>query len=49
MIIGCAAPPEGGRYELTPRFTARFNLFSFPQASYKVLYKIFNSLLDGYL
>jgi len=30
MIIGCAAPPEGGRYELTPRFTSRFNLFCFP-------------------
>jgi len=48
-IIACAAPPEGGRAQLTPRLTRRFNLFCIPEASSGTLTTIFTSILEGFL
>lgn len=48
-IIGCAAPPSGGRAVLTPRFTRRFNMFCLPEASAGTLATIFSSILKGFL
>ena len=48
-IIGCAAPPSGGRAVLTPRFTRRFNMFCLPEASAGTLGTIFSSILKGFL
>lgn len=48
-VIGCAAPPEGGRAQLTPRFTRRFNMFCLPEASSGTLATIFSSILRGFL
>ena len=32
-LIGCAAPPGGGRAVITPRFTTHFNMFCMPVAT----------------
>jgi len=48
-IIGCAAPPGGGRAAITPRFTRRFNVFCLPEASTGTLQNIFCAILQGFL
>ena len=30
VLISCSAPPEGGRNNLTPRFTRHFNILNLP-------------------
>ncbi len=30
MIVACSAPPEGGRNQLTQRFTSKFNILCYP-------------------
>jgi len=32
-IIACAAPPSGGRADITKRLTRRFNMFCYPKSS----------------
>ena len=49
VLIGCAAPPGGGRAVITPRFTTQFNMFCMPAATPQVLSKIFSSILEGFL
>ena len=48
-MIAAAAPPTGGRNEMTTRFTRHFNLLCVPQPNQKILFKIFNSILSGFL
>lgn len=48
-LVICAAPPSGGRADLTPRFSTHFNVVCMPQASPQILAKIFSSMLDGFL
>ena len=48
-VIACAAPPSGGRANITPRFTRRFNMFCLPEASPGTLSTIFASILKGFL
>ena len=48
-IIACAAPPSGGRAELTQRFSSRFNMFCLPKSSAGTLATIFSSILKGFL
>ncbi|CAG9317056.1 unnamed protein product [Blepharisma stoltei] len=47
-VICCAAPPEGGRHPLSPRFTRHFHLISIPQTSEDNLQYIFKSILEGF-
>ena len=49
IMLACSAPPGGGRNELTQRFTRHFNILSIPQPSAKTLFKIFDSILSGFL
>eukprot|EP01083_Nonionella_stella_P245320 852816_1 len=48
-ICCSAAPPGGGRSELTERFTRHFNVLCVPKPSIAVLTRIFSSVLNGYL
>lgn len=48
-IIACAAPPSGGRADITKRMSRRFNLFNLPKSSQEVLKVIFSSILRGFL
>jgi dynein heavy chain len=48
-IIACAAPPSGGRANITPRLTRRMNMFCLPEASQGTLATIFSSILKGFL
>ncbi|CAN0522198.1 unnamed protein product, partial [Scytosiphon promiscuus] len=45
MLITGAAPPGGGRSEVTPRFVRHFNVFCVPQASTSAMNLIFSSRL----
>lgn len=45
MLITGAAPPGGGRSEVTPRFVRHFNVFCVPQASTTAMQLIFSSTL----
>ena len=45
MLITGAAPPGGGRSEVTPRFVRHFNVFCVPQASNSAMSLIFSSML----
>ncbi|CAN0080679.1 unnamed protein product, partial [Laminaria digitata] len=45
MLITGAAPPGGGRSEVTPRFVRHFNVFCVPQASTSAMNLIFSSML----
>lgn len=45
MLITGAAPPGGGRSEVTPRFVRHFNVFCVPQASTSAMQLIFSSTL----
>jgi dynein heavy chain len=49
MMIACAAPPSGGRADLTPRFSSKFNLLCMPEASQSTLTTIFSSILKNFL
>lgn len=49
MLVVAAAPPGGGRNELTPRFVRHFNVFNLPEPSRLTLMRIFGSLLGGFL
>jgi len=48
-LIACAAPPEGGRSEISPRLSTHFNVLCMPAADANMLDKIFKSILDGFL
>jgi len=48
-IVGCAAPPSGGRAKLTMRFSSRFHMFCLPKSSQGTLATIFSSILKGFL
>lgn len=48
-LVCAAAPPGGGRSDLTPRFTTHFNMFCVPIASAQMLSNIFGSILGGFL
>ena len=48
-ILCSAAPPGGGRSELTERFTRHFLVLNVPKPSDEVLTKIFQSIIDGFL
>ena len=48
-IVCCAAPPEGGRNPLTPRFTRHFHMLCIPPSTEESLTIIFRSILDGFL
>lgn len=41
LLLACAAPPGGGRSEITPRFTRHFHVFCMPQPSQETLKTIF--------
>ena len=48
-LVICAAPPEGGRSPLTPRFQRHFHVLCVPPASKQVLTRIFTSILTEFL
>ena len=45
----CAAPPGGGRSDMTRRFTRHFNMVAFASQSSETLRMIFRSILTGFL
>lgn len=45
MLLTGAAPPGGGRSEVTPRFVRHFNVFCVPRASTSAMQLIFSSML----
>lgn len=47
-LICCAAPPGGGRYPLTPRFTRHFHMLCMPPTAEESLILIFKTILDGF-
>ena len=49
MVLACSAPPGGGRNELTQRFTRHFNILCVPSPNQKTLFKIFDSIMTGFL
>lgn len=49
MLIAAAAPPGGGRSELSLRFTRHFNVLCLPNPSMESMSLIFNSILKGFL
>jgi len=49
LLFSCAAPPGGGRSEVTPRFTRHHNVFCVPPASNSSLERIFSSLLKSHV
>jgi dynein heavy chain len=48
-IIACAAPPSGGRADITKRLSRRFNMFCLPKSSQETLRVIFSSIMNGFL
>ena len=48
-VIACAAPPSGGRADLSMRFTRVFNMVNLPQPSEGTLGTIFKSILEDFL
>jgi dynein heavy chain len=48
-VIACAAPPSGGRANITMRLTRRMSMFCLPEASPGTLTTIFASILKGFL
>lgn len=48
-VVCAAAPPSGGRSELTPRFMRHFFIQNIPEASDEALYDIFDKILTGFL
>ena len=49
VTVAAAAPPGGGRAEVTPRFSRHFHVLCVPPASPDVLKHIFGSILQGFL
>jgi len=49
VTIACAAPPGGGRSEVTPRFVRQFNVMCVPPTSTASMDLIFSSILNGFL
>lgn len=49
VLFCAAAPPGGGRSEVTPRFVRHFNVLCLPPANVKVMHLIFSSILHGFL
>lgn len=49
MILACSAPPGGGRNQLSQRFTRHFNILCVPSPNDKMLFKIFDSIMSGFL
>ena len=47
--MAAAAPPGGGRSELSQRFTRHFNILCLPNPSTESMTLIFNSILKGFL
>eukprot|EP00828_Plagiopyla_frontata_P049394 TRINITY_DN982_c0_g1_i4.p1 TRINITY_DN982_c0_g1~~TRINITY_DN982_c0_g1_i4.p1 ORF type:complete len:762 (-),score=108.48 TRINITY_DN982_c0_g1_i4:1125-3410(-) len=48
-ILCSAAPPSGGRNEITTRFQRHFNLINLPQPDEKTLKYIFQSIMENFL
>jgi dynein heavy chain len=48
-LFSCAAPPGGGRSEVTPRFTRHHNVLCIPPASNNALELIFTSILSAHV
>jgi dynein heavy chain len=48
-MIACAAPPGGGRNNVTPRFLRHFNILCLPPTSKESIRKIFSAIVDGFL
>jgi dynein heavy chain len=48
-LVCSAAPPEGGRYPLTTRFTRHFHMVCVPPTSEESMDIIFKSILEGFL
>ncbi|CAE7219408.1 DNAH6 [Symbiodinium sp. KB8] len=49
VLVASAAPPGGGRAEITKRFTRHFHMMCVPPATDAVLTHIFGSILSGFL
>lgn len=49
MLFAAAAPPGGGRSEVTPRFTRHFNVLCVPPASESAMMLIFESIFAGFM
>ena len=49
LLFSCAAPPGGGRSEVTPRFTRHHNVLCFPPASNSALELIFTTILSAHV
>ena len=48
-LVVLAAPPEGGRNKLTPRFTRHFNMLNFSEARNTSIGRIFDTITANYL
>lgn len=48
-VVCAAAPPSGGRSELTPRFMRHFMILNVPDAQEETLTSIFESILGGFM
>ena len=48
-LVCAAAPPDGGRSILTPRFMRHFQVMNIPDAREETLTHIFKGILDGFL
>jgi dynein heavy chain len=48
VVFAAAAPPGGGRAEMTGRFSSQFHMLCVPPASEDVLFTIFSSILGGF-
>ena len=48
VVFSAAAPPGGGRAEMTGRFSSLFHMLCVPPASEDVLFTIFSSILGGF-
>lgn len=48
-LIILAAPPEGGRNKLTPRFSRHFNMLNFSEARNTSIGRIFDTIMSNYL
>ena len=49
MLFTGAAPPGGGRSEVTPRFTRHYNVFCVPPTSNDSMAVIFRAIVNGFL
>jgi dynein heavy chain len=49
VLVVAAAPPGGGRSNLTPRFTRHFSLLNVPDSNQEVLSFIFSQIVKNFL